>query len=149
MVKKHIVKTKHPRYQVPNYDRGRGGGQQTLGGRPLNPPPVPQRDLKAYGMSIKGRAINPDGSTIKSEADAMKFAEKMAQTNKATIIIEKAKYKTRSDEPPSGRVLRCWRVWHDPYDDEVKVIKMSEWKTPIYKRDRQRRFAEHGQKWTP
>jgi len=136
-MKRHQVNTKHPRYRVPNYPRGQGGGQHNLMGTAVNPPPAPKRDLKVYGMRILGRV--PDGFR---EKQAKEHAEKMAEDNNATIILEKAKYKTKD-----GRYLRTWRLWHDPYDKDVKVVMMDKWNDPAYKKDRQRRFSEHGIKY--
>jgi len=140
---KHTVHTKHPRYNTSQYPRGRG--QQTLGGGSVNSPLRRKREIG--GLRIQGRVGRGDGSTVTSEKEARGIVEQIAKQNSATIILEKAKYKTGSDEPPKGRYLNCWRFWHDPYDNEVKVVTMKDWNTPEYQRARLQRFNESEASW--
>jgi hypothetical protein len=45
-------------------------------------------------------------------------------------VYEKAKYKTRGDEPPAGRYLVCYRLWVDLDQpaEEPKAISIKDWK---------------------
>ena len=73
-------------------------------------------------MQLLGRA---ESIKIKEvQAQALKISEESG----FLCVYEKAKRKTRSDEPPSGRYLVCYRLWLDRDREQVGIMNGKDWK---------------------
>ena len=109
-MKRHTVHTKHPRYKVPNYPRGRGGGERTRttaqrdGLRDTKPIRRP-KSIITYNTEFDYWAIDnnvyPDG--LKWGFDLSSVGNKKAyrgflKKNKFKVI-EKAKSRKKGDQP--------------------------------------------------
>jgi len=73
-------------------------------------------------MQILGR--------VKTLEEAQTRALEISQESGFLCVYEKAKYKTTSEEPPSGRYLRCWRLWLDRDRQQVGIMDIKDWSPP-------------------
>lgn len=73
-------------------------------------------------MQLLGRA-----SSIKLE-EVKAQAMKASQESGFLCVYEKAKRKTTSEEPPSGRALVCYRLWLDRDRKQIGIMDIKDWK---------------------
>jgi len=74
-------------------------------------------------MQILGRAISIKLEDVKTQA------LEISKESGFLCVYEKAKHKTTSDDPPSGRYLVCYRLWldRDRSVNEPTIMDIKDW----------------------